>query len=126
MINGIGTDIVNIGRIDRLVKLYKEKFINRILSKDEIKYLSEIAKSNKIKYIAKRFAGKEAFAKALGLGIGRPINFRDIEITNDKLGKPMINLLNNSDLLKNCLVNISLSDDSLYAIAFVVISQFNK
>ncbi len=122
MIVGVGTDIVNINRIDRLVKLYKEKFIKRILSEKERLYLDKVPQQNKVRYIAKRFAGKEAFAKALGLGIGQPICFHDIEITNNKLGKPIINLLNHLDLLTNYAVNISLSDDSLYGIAFVVIS----
>jgi holo-[acyl-carrier protein] synthase len=126
MIIGIGTDIVDMSRISRLINLYQEKFITRILTKNELKKFLNILEINKVNYIAKRFAGKEAFSKALGLGIGKPINFNDIEILNDDLGKPYLSLNSNQHLIKNYSIDISLSDDSLYSIAFVVISSFNN
>jgi holo-[acyl-carrier protein] synthase len=123
MIIGIGTDIVSISRIERLLSIYKEKFINRILSKNEIESFIKKKDSQKSKYIAKRFAGKEAFAKACGLGIGRPINFNDIEITNDIFGKPILSLNVNLSILDNASIHVSLSDDTCYSIAFVTISS---
>jgi holo-[acyl-carrier protein] synthase len=126
MIIGIGTDIVDMSRISRLINLYQEKFITRILTKNELKKFLNILEKNKVNYIAKRFAGKEAFLKALGLGIGKPINFNDIEILNDDLGKPHLSLNSNQHLIKNYSIDISLSDDSLYSIAFVVISSYNN
>ena len=81
---GIGVDIVDNNRIKSLIK--NKKFINRIFSKKEItiskKYL------NKTNFFSKRFAAKESFAKALGTGFRNNLNLKDIEIINDKLGKP--------------------------------------
>ncbi len=123
MIIGIGTDIVNIKRIELLLDNYKERFINRILSKKEIEVFFYIPKIKKAKYIAKRFAGKEAFAKALGFGIGKNIAFNEIEIINNDLGQPILNLIQKKKkMIKNYSINISLSDENEYAIAFVVIS----
>ena len=81
---GIGVDIVDNNRIKSLIK--NKKFVNRIFSKKEItiskKYL------NKTNFFSKRFAAKESFAKALGTGFRNNLNLKDIEIINDKLGKP--------------------------------------
>ncbi|MFT7099297.1 MAG: holo-[acyl-carrier protein] synthase, partial [Rickettsiales bacterium] len=84
----------------------------------------------KVNYYAKRFAAKEAFSKAIGLGIGRGINFTDIEIINDSKGKPKIKLNSNArsflqDHLKqnNFKIDVSLSDTREIAQAFVVVSE---
>ncbi len=124
MILGIGTDIINIGRISRLLLHYQERFVKKILSTKEIKIFGEIDNSLKPRYLAKRFAAKEAFTKALGLGIGRPIGFNDIEVLNDSAGKPFLNLLNYQSIIKDYIIHISLSDDSEYGVAFVVISLY--
>ena len=81
---GIGVDIVENSRIEKSIK--NNLFLNRIFSKDEIL----ISKKNKNKnmFFSKRFAAKEAFVKSLGTGFRKGINFKDISITNDKLGKP--------------------------------------
>ena len=87
---GIGTDIVNIKRMQKLLKSNSNNFKNRIFSKNEIIYCEK--KRNPSSFYAKRFAAKEALSKALGTGIRKGINFKDIEILNDNFGKPSINL----------------------------------
>ena len=81
---GIGVDIVKDERIRKLIK--NNKFKNRIYSTKELK-LSKKTK-NKIAFFSKRFAAKEAFSKALGTGFSSNLNFKDIEIINDKKGMP--------------------------------------
>ncbi|WP_341764659.1 holo-ACP synthase [Candidatus Tisiphia endosymbiont of Beris chalybata] len=124
MIVGIGTDIVQIPRIARLLKLYDQLFIKKILSSCEIQQLTSIDKELYSNYIAKRFAAKEAVSKAFGSGIGRGINFTDISVLNDELGKPFVKIssLTDSDPLNNFQIYISLADDYPVAIAFVLIS----
>jgi holo-[acyl-carrier protein] synthase len=124
MIVGIGTDIINIKRINRLLLHYKDRFVKKILSLRERIIFGEIDDLLKARYLAKRFAAKEAFAKALGLGIGRPIGFNDIEVLNDSAGKPLLNLLNYQSIIKDYIIHVSLSDDSEYGVAFVVISLY--
>ena len=87
---GIGTDIVNIKRIEKSLKLYGSRFKNNIFSKNEIIYCEK--KKNSGAFYAKRFAAKEALSKALGTGIRKGIKFKNIEILNDSYGKPSIQL----------------------------------
>ena len=86
---GIGTDIVNIKRIQKTLKV-SNNFKRRIFSKNEIIYCEK--KRNPSSFYAKRFAAKEALSKALGTGIRKGINFKDIEIINNNYGKPTIKL----------------------------------
>ena len=81
---GIGVDIIQNIRIKSLIK--NKSFINRIFGKKEIKLLRK--SKNKINFFAKRFAAKEAFSKAIGTGFRNDLNLKDIEILNDKMGKP--------------------------------------
>ena len=81
---GIGVDIIKNARIRKLIK--SNKFKSRIYSTKELK-LSKKTK-NKIAFFSKRFAAKEAFSKALGTGFSSNLNFKDIEIINDKKGMP--------------------------------------
>lgn len=120
---GIGCDVVNIFRIEKLLKKYNQDFINRILSNEEQKRYNNLADDIKIKssYLAKRFAGKEAVSKALGEGIGN-ISFNEISIINREDGSPYVRILNEKCSIKNDQIQISLSDDWQVAIAFVVIS----
>ena len=90
---GIGTDIVNIKRIEHLLKKHGFSFKNRIFSKKEISYCEK--KKNSSSFYAKRFAAKEAFTKALGTGIRKGVNLKNIEITNNVYGKPLILLKGN-------------------------------
>lgn len=118
MITGIGTDIVQIPRIERLVEKFGHKFIERILSAKEIEVYNHKACRA---FVARRFAGKEALSKALGQGIGRPLKFNDITIRNNELGKPEVII--KGDEKGGMKIDISLSDDYPIAIAFVVISS---
>ena len=87
-IYGLGTDIVNIKRIDNSLKKYGLVFKNKIFSKKEISYCEK--KKNPSAFYAKRFAAKEAFSKAIGTGIRKGLSLKDIEISNNLYGKPTI------------------------------------
>ena len=124
-IYGIGTDIVSVERIKTSLK--NKNFIIRIFNKKEIKKCKNI--NNSINCYAKRFAAKEAFAKALGTGISNGINFNEIVILNKKSGKPYINIvgqtkkiLNKKFKKKKSKFSLSLSDEKKYAVAFVTIT----
>ncbi|MBU6339602.1 MAG: holo-ACP synthase [Rickettsiales bacterium] len=132
MIIGIGIDTVSVSRIEKLISESGDNFLKKIFTDSEInKAQSKNLTNAKTLFLAKRFAAKEAFSKAIGLGIGRGINFKDIEIDNDKLGKPFINILNQKEefiknhfSVKNFVVHLSLSDEADHAIAMVTISSF--
>ena len=124
---GIGTDIVNIKRMDQSLKKYGLNFKNKIFSKKEISYCEK--KTNSSSFYAKRFAAKEAFSKALGTGIRKGINFKDIEVSNNVHGKPFIllkgtlsHLVKKKVKSKNYDIYLSLSDDKPWAQATVIIS----
>ena len=124
---GIGNDIINIKRIDNSITKNKSKFINRIFTKKEIKYCH--SKKRPFNYFAKRFAAKEAFSKALGTGIRKGIDFKDIEIQNDNKGKPFIILSGNTKKFlekktkKKYKIYLTLSDDAPWAYATVLITH---
>ena len=125
---GIGTDIVNIKRMEKSLKKYGLKFKNKIFSKNEILYCEK--KKYPSSYYAKRFAAKEAFSKALGTGIRKGISLKNIEISNNSKGKPYILLRGDlSKFLKKKIKNkkydihLSLSDDKPWAQATVIISH---
>lgn len=126
MIYGIGTDIVDIRRIESLLN---NKFIARCFTDAEQIRASDIKDARKrIAYYAKRYAAKEACAKALGCGIGSGAGLKDIECLNNENGAPVLMLYGAA--LKTCQTLapdtkplISLSDERDYAIAYVVISD---
>ncbi len=121
MIYGIGTDIVNIARIEKLFNKDQSALTDKILSEKEQEVMQSIKDTTRrICYIAKRFAGKEAFSKALGSGIGKDIAFKDISILNDSSGKPFIQI--DKALEEPIKIDISLSDEYPFALAFVIIS----
>ena len=126
MIISNGIDIIDIRRIRNTIDKYNFRF------KKECFHSSEINKSEKrlksVESYAKRYAAKEACAKALGTGLARGVFWKDIEVQNDKYGKPKIKLHNNAlkflnKLTKsnNCSIEVSLSDEKNYAIANVII-----
>lgn len=120
MILGIGTDIIEIQRIQRTVER-TPKFLEKIFTEREI----ELFKSKAMKYetIAGNFAVKEAISKAIGRGF-RGFSFNDLEILRDELGRPIANV---SDKVKEILgykdfiFHISISHNKSYAIAFVTL-----
>jgi holo-[acyl-carrier protein] synthase len=123
---GIGVDIVDNKRFKNLIK--DNKFINRIFSKKEI--FASKKTLNKTNFFSKRFAAKESFAKALGTGFRNNLNFKDIEIVNDNLGKPFY-LINNkikqiikkNKKIANFELFLSISDEKDYSIAFTIIQK---
>jgi holo-[acyl-carrier protein] synthase len=123
---GIGVDIVDIKRFKNLIK--DNKFINRIFSKKEI--FDSKKTLNKINFFSKRFAAKESFAKALGTGFRNNLNFKDIEIANDNLGKPfyLINskikqIIKKNKKIANFELFLSISDEKDYSVAFTIIQK---
>ena len=123
---GVGVDIVNNNRLKKLVK--NKSFIKRVFTIYEQKISIKI--KNKINFFSKRFAAKEAFSKATGLGISKNLHFKDIEIKNNINGDPSINLknstvkyLNKKFKVKSFKTNLSLSDEKNYSIAYVVIEK---
>ena len=123
---GIGVDIVKNKRIHSSIK--SKSFINRTFSKNEILISEKFI--NKTNYFSKRFAAKEAFVKALGTGFREGLNFKDIQIVNDKLGKPYYlidskikNLIQKKKKIKNFNLFLSISDEKDYSIAFTIIQK---
>ena len=125
MIFGIGTDIVEIKRIEEIT--YLEKFAGRILSENEQHIFASMNDSKKIRYISKQFAGKEAISKALGTGINKDVSFNNIEILRDDDGMPFFNPINQLDNLIADLgitkTHVSLADENHYAIAIAVLEK---
>ena len=125
-IYGIGIDIVKISRLSKLIK--KKDYLKRIFSKKEIQKCSK-KKLNLNSCFAKKFAAKEAFSKAIGTGISKGFHLNEIEIDNEKSGKPFIKFKNESSkkikfLLKNKYkLSLTISDEKEYAIAMVLISK---
>lgn len=118
MIIGVGTDIVRIDRIECLLLKFGDKFISRILAPSEIiKFESANSGAH---FLAKRFAAKEAIAKALGTGIGSHIAFKDIIISNDFLGAPIVSV--DKDIIQGKNILLSIADEKDVAIAFAVVS----
>ena len=123
---GIGVDIINNKRIRKSIT--NKAFIKRIFTSKEI--LASKSNKNKTNYFAKRFAAKESFVKALGTGFRNNLNFQDIEILNNKLGKPYF--LDNKKIkkiifdafkVKSSHLFLSISDEKDYSIAFTIIQK---
>ena len=125
MIAGIGTDVVHIDRVKKVLDRYGERFVNRILTPEErVRYMRTKAKAN---HLAKRFAAKEAFSKAIGSGIRSPFRWHSITVGRDSKGKPIIKPdAQMSDYLsRNGITrfHVSLTDDAEIAMAFVVLEH---
>ena len=91
MILGIGNDLLNIRRIEKIYKKY-QKSLNYFLSVEQIEFIenNHFSEEKKLNFIAKRFCAKEAVLKAIGIGLGRGIELKDISILNNELGKPEV------------------------------------
>ena len=123
---GIGVDIVENSRIGKLLK--NKLFIKRIFSNSEILIAKKL--KDKKNYYSKRFAAKEAFAKSIGTGFRNNLNFKDISIVNDKMGKPSFII---SEKIKKIIKKefkvssfnffLSISDEKKYSVAYVILQN---
>lgn len=124
MIKGIGTDIVQINRIQETLARLGEKFAQRILTPAELLEFQQSSRSTT--YLAKRFAAKEAAGKALGTGIGQGVSWQHIEIQHTDTGAPVIVFSAQAQQkfleLGATVVHISIADEKEYAVAFVTLS----
>ena len=125
---GIGVDVVENKRIRNLIN--NKSFINRTFGKKEVNFAKKT--SNKVNFYAKRFAAKEAFAKSLGTGFRNNLNFKDIEILNDKIGKPYYLRSKKIDKIIKKRFNVkkydlflSISDEKDYSVAFTILQTKN-
>jgi holo-[acyl-carrier protein] synthase len=125
MIYGIGVDLVSVVRIDTVIHRWGDRFVHRVFTPSE----SEICKQRAFpaSAFALRFAAKEAFSKALGLGMRKGLKWRDIEVFNHPGGKPSFRLHGRSyEICRDIGVTgiyLSLSDDGDYAVAMVVMER---
>lgn len=126
MIFGIGTDIIDIRRIERLMAINQRSFLDRVFTTAEVEYCTRT--NSPAHRFAKRFAAKEAFFKALGSGFSDGVTWKDVEILNniDKKNKPEIFLTGRAlekikELAGDYRIFLSLSDDYPYAVAYVLI-----
>jgi len=123
MIYGVGTDLIEIQRIDKALKRFGERFARRILCEPELRRFR--SHRQPVAYLAKRFAAKEAFTKALGTGIHAPANWHGVWVVNLKSGKPVLEF---SPALKQLLqqrkignAHVTLTDEREMACATVIL-----
>ena len=121
----VGTDILRIERIDDVVGRLGEKFVRRILTEQERGEYQASKQPNRL--LAKRFAAKEAIAKALGTGIGRGVSWQDIQIEHDANGAPTVRLSGGASQVATerggARVELSLADELEYVVAFAVLAN---
>jgi holo-[acyl-carrier protein] synthase len=115
MIKGIGIDIIELERIQNMLKR-QSKLADRILTDNERQKFNLLSDRRKVEFLAGRFAAKEAFSKAAGTGIGKDLSFLDIEVEADSSGKPMI-------VKPEVQAHLSISHSRDYAVAQVVIEE---
>ncbi len=129
MIYGIGTDICDIRRIEAVLSRRGDRFVERVLGPEEQRVFAERrarAERRGISFLATRFSAKEAFSKAIGLGMRMPMTWRDCEILNARSGKPEIRLhgeLAQWFRARALLAHVSVTDETDYATAFVVVEK---
>lgn len=125
MIYGIGTDIVEVSRVQDSIDQFGDAFAERILAESEMPEYQ--ATKLKARFLAKRFAAKEAFSKAFGTGIREPATFQNIAVSHDDLGKPLLvfadelqKVIDQQNITQS---HISISDEKNLAAAFVVLER---
>ncbi|HEY8877613.1 MAG TPA: holo-ACP synthase [Roseateles sp.] len=129
MIYGIGTDICDIRRVEATLARRGERFAEKVLGADELQvFRTRRARSETrgIRYLATRFSAKEAFSKAIGLGLHLPMRMPDCQILNQASGKPVLKLsgpLADWFSERRLSGQVTLSDESDYAVSFVVVEQ---
>jgi holo-[acyl-carrier protein] synthase len=125
MIYGIGTDFVEVPRIEKILHKWGEKFTGRVYSKGEIDYCR--SKAFPAMHFAARFAVKESFLKSLGIGLGMGVKLRDIDVINTPQGKPILNINEQIegiiDKFGITAIHISLTHTKEHAHAIVVLEK---
>ena len=125
MIYGVGTDIVRVSRMQENIEQYGDKFSNRILTANELNDFKDAPRP--AHFLAKRFAAKEAAAKAMGIGFSRGMSLRDIGVNHDENGKPVLEYFSRAEELLQELgigaSHISIADEDDHAVAFVTLLQ---
>jgi len=127
MIIGLGSDLIDIRRIEKSLERYGERFTNRVFT--DVEQVKSDKRKNRAASYAKRFAAKEACCKALGTGISNGVFWRDMGVINDKNGKPAMKLTNGAakrlaEMIPNGYqphVHVTITDDFPLAQAFVII-----
>ena len=129
MIFGIGTDILKISRIEAVISRHGDRFAARILGPEEMeKYQRRKQKveARGLRFLATRFAAKEAFSKAIGLGMRMPMTWRAVQFLNAPSGKPTVvtsGALSEFMQARGLSAQVSLTDEAEYAVAFVVVEK---
>ena len=125
MILGMGTDIVEISRIRKLLKRNSAEFLSRVYTENELKEAG--TKKNSAEYLAGRWAVKEALSKALGCGIGTDCNWKDISTTNDSKGAPRVHLAGTASKTAKTKstrkIHVSISHEKHYACSTVILEK---
>ena len=125
MIYGIGFDLVQVSRIEEALRRWRERFQNKVFTPGEIRYCLD--KKNPALHFAARFAAKEAFVKALGIGIRKGVHWKDVEVQRGPLGRPVLKICGRAVEIcrKEGLENffLSLTHDGDYSGAMVVLEQ---
>ena len=129
MIYGIGTDIVQISRVEAALARSGERFAEKILGPQELeKYHARRARSavRGLRFLATRFSAKEAFSKAIGLGMRMPMTWRSAQMLNDPSGKPVIvcsGALAEFMEQNKLTAQVTISDEADYGVAFVIVTR---
>jgi holo-[acyl-carrier protein] synthase len=127
MIYGIGTDIIRIDRIAAALRRHGPRFAGKILGIDELaKYHHRAARSELrgLSFLATRFAAKEAFSKAIGMGMRMPMTWRAMQILNDPSGKPVVVTSGTLAMFMaqhGLTAQVSITDETDYAVAFFIL-----
>jgi len=132
MIYGIGTDICDIRRIGATLQRRGERFAEKVLGPTELQVFRDRrakVETRGIAHLATRFSAKEAFSKAIGLGMRMPMTWRSCEILNERSGRPFIRL--HGELAewfeaRRLVAHVTVSDESDYAASFVVVETKNN
>jgi len=129
MIYGIGTDIVQVSRIEAALARSGDRFAEKILGPDELgKFHARRARNpvRGMRFLATRFSAKEAFSKAIGLGLRMPMAWRSAQVLNAPSGKPVIVCSGPlDDFMRNNRLSaqVTISDEAEYGVAFVIVTQ---
>jgi holo-[acyl-carrier protein] synthase len=125
MVYGIGIDLVENGRIEKIIGKWGQKFLQRVFSDREVEYCSRHIQASV--HYAVRFAAKEAFLKALGIGLGMGAKLKEIEVVRNSKGKPDITLSGGAkaqtEKKKITKIHLSLTHTKKYATAFIVLEK---